>query len=217
MLKNKADFILKYTDSGARPLKKEIDSTQFKLIFIAPSFTTHQMMAIGFKDLAIELWEFKKYSNNTYLFNKIESQHKDESITKIGRTKDIKSVSAEIVIYSEDSHLQKCDERIRDVYNELREMILSISPTISVKVNKKYIAFVNNRNFVSVFTKKSRLELHLGLKKGELNDPIHLAIDTSKRPYQVSTTRSEVNVDEKSNLGHIRSLMVQAYDKTIPN
>jgi hypothetical protein len=106
-------------EKTTKPLKKEIDWTQSRVILIAPFFTMHQRMATGFKDLAIELWEIKKYSNNTYLFNKTESQYKDESITKISRSKDSKSVSAGIVVYSEDSHLEKCDGRIKGVYNEL--------------------------------------------------------------------------------------------------
>lgn len=214
MLNNKADFKAKYEEKTTKPLKKEIDWTQSRVILMAPFFTMHQRMATGFKDLAIELWEIKKYSNNTYLFNKIESEYKDESITKISKSKDSESVSKGIVVYSEDSHLAKCDERTKGVYNELRDKILSISPSISVKVNKVYIAFVNKRNFVSVFTKRSRLELHLGLKKGELNDPRHLTRDLSKNPYQPSTTQYAVSVDGKSDLGYILSLIIQAYDKT---
>jgi predicted transport protein len=176
----------------------------------------HQRMATGFKDLAIELWEIKKYTNNTYLFNKIESQYKDESISKISRSKDSEAIGKVIVVYSEDSHLEKCDESIKGVYNELRDKILSISPAIRVNVNKKYIAFVSKRNFVSVFTKRSTLELQLALKKGELNDPRHLARDLSKYPYQPSTTQYAVNVDDKSDLGYILSLIIQAYDKANP-
>lgn len=65
----------------------------------------------------------------------------------------------EIVTYTEDSHLQKCDNRVKEIYNELKDMILTLSPTITVKVNKMYIAFKNNdRNFVSIHTKRSELE-----------------------------------------------------------
>lgn len=70
MLKNKAEFVLKYNEKAATPLKRDdVDWTQSKVIFVAPFFTTHQKMAIDFKDLAIELWEVKKYSNNTIHFN----------------------------------------------------------------------------------------------------------------------------------------------------
>ena len=50
-------------------------------------------------------------------------------------------------------------------------LVLTISPTISVKANKYYIAFINKRNFIYLKTKRTKIELNLSLKKGELNDP----------------------------------------------
>jgi hypothetical protein len=45
-------------------LKKDnVDWSQSRVIFISPQFTTYQRKAIEFKDLPIELWEVKKYSN----------------------------------------------------------------------------------------------------------------------------------------------------------
>ncbi len=85
-----------------------------------------------------------------------------------------------------------------------------------MKVKKAYIAFVNNRNFLSVRIKRSRLELNLALKKGELNDQKQVAVDISDKRHDYSTTQYAMNVDDKSDLGHILSLIVQAYDKTNP-
>ena len=72
---------------------------------------------------------------------------------------------------------------------------------------KKNIAFVNNRNFVSVRTKRSRLELNLALKKGELNDPRRVALEISEKRLDYTTTQYALNVDDKSDLGYILSLM----------
>ncbi|MEP6576597.1 MAG: DUF5655 domain-containing protein [Nitrososphaerota archaeon] len=91
---------------------------------------------------------------------------------------------------------------------------MTISPTITVKAKKVYIAFVNNRNFVYLHTKRSRLEMHLSLKKGELNDPKNVAIDISHRHRHHSIANYAVIVDYKSDLGYVLSLIAQAYDKT---
>jgi hypothetical protein len=68
LLNNKADFILVYneTGEGKRLKKNEVDWSQSRVIFISPSFTIYQRKAIEFKDLPIELWEVKQYSNNTF-------------------------------------------------------------------------------------------------------------------------------------------------------
>ena len=65
MLNNKADFILEYNESQKSTLRRsDVDWSQSRVIFISPSFTNYQKEAINFKDLPIELWEIKRYSNN---------------------------------------------------------------------------------------------------------------------------------------------------------
>lgn len=80
---------------------------------------------------------------------------------------------------TEERHLDRCDNPIKDIYDKLKHSILSISPNIAVKSNKYYIAFINKRNFIYLKTKRSKLQLNLNLKKGELNDPKNIAIDIS--------------------------------------
>jgi hypothetical protein len=64
MLNNKADFILLLQDNKKKAYKKDdIDWSQSKVIFIADAFTRYQQESINFKDLPIELWEMKQFSN----------------------------------------------------------------------------------------------------------------------------------------------------------
>jgi RecB family endonuclease NucS len=64
MLNNKADFILEYNENTKHTLKRnDVDWSQSRVMFISPSFTTYQKGAINFKDLPIELWEIKKYTD----------------------------------------------------------------------------------------------------------------------------------------------------------
>jgi predicted transport protein len=116
------------------------------------------------------------------------------------------------VTYSENYHLEKCDNTIKDIYHQIKNMILSISPAIAVKANKYYIAFINRRNFIYLKTRRSKLELNLSLKKGELNDPKQIAIDMSTT-LRHNPCEYTLIVDGKSDLVYIHSLIKQAYDK----
>ena len=144
LLKNKAEFILLYNEKTSKSIRKEkVDWSQSRVIFIAPFYTTYQRKAIEFKDFPIELWEIKKYSNNTILFNQVQAPEKGESITKIGQSSEVvRSISREIVTYTEEYQLEKCDSRIKDVYKELKDLILSLSPEITMKVTKILFRFV---------------------------------------------------------------------------
>ena len=86
MLNNKADFNLEYNENNKNTLKRnDIDWSQSRVIFISPSFTSHQKEAINFEDLPIELWEVKRYNNKTIIYNQIQASGAQESVKTISR------------------------------------------------------------------------------------------------------------------------------------
>jgi hypothetical protein len=162
LLNNKADFILVYNEmgEGKRLKKNEVDWSQSRVIFISPSFTIYQRKAIEFKDLLIELWEVKQYSNNTILFNQIQSPEKSESVYKISQKSEVvRTVNREVKVFNEEDHLVGCNDAIQSLYKELRESVLSMSSDIHIISKKKYIAFVRKRNFVDIVVWKSSLSI----------------------------------------------------------
>jgi hypothetical protein len=111
LVNNQAEFILLYNEKNKNPLRKEdVDWSQSRVIFISPFFTTYQRKAIEFKDLPMELWEARLYSNNTILFNQIKSPEKSESITKISQKSAlVRSVNQQVRVYNEDNHFEGCN------------------------------------------------------------------------------------------------------------
>ena len=82
--------------------KNDVDWSQSRVIFVSPNFTNYQKKGIEFKDLPIELWEVKLYSNSTILFNQIQSPEKSESITTISQRSEIVKTSREVRTYDEE-------------------------------------------------------------------------------------------------------------------
>ena len=182
MLNNKAEFILEYNERCNASLKRDdVDWSQSKVIFISPSFTTFQLEAINFKDLPIELWEAKRYSNNTVRFD----QHKPSSTTASIKTVSKKSevveaISREVKTYSEEGHLKVAEPNIVELYNRFKELVLAISPELSIKPMKQYIAFRSKTNITDVVILKKSLKIFVNLPKGKLEDPKKLARDVSE-------------------------------------
>lgn len=214
LLNNKAEFILAYNESTKESLRKDdVDWSQSRVIFVSPSFTTYQKQAIGFKDLPIELWEVKQYSNKTILFNQIQSPEKSESIAKISQKSAlVQAVSKEIKTYTEDLHLEKADENIKSLYKEIRESILSIGDSISVKPTAKYVAFIHKTNFVDITVLKSSLKLFLNMKKGTLNDPKKLTRDVSNVGHW-GNGDYEISIKGSEEIGYLLSLIRRSYEK----
>ena len=180
MLNNKADFILEYNENSKETLKRnDVDWSQSRVIFISPSFTTYQKEAINFKDLPIELWEIKRYENQTVNYKQIKTSGAQESVKTISRQDEtIEKVAKEIKVYTEDEHLDKGTEETKELYETFKSAILNLDE-LEVKPKKKYIAFVSGSNVVDIHIQKNAVKMWLNLQQGDLNDPKEIARDVS--------------------------------------
>lgn len=212
MLNNKAEFILEYNERCNGSLKRDdVDWSQSKVFFISPSFTTFQLEAINFKDLPIELWEVRRYSNNTVRFDQHKPAASVASIKTVSKKSDVvEAISREVKTYTEEGHLKVAQPNIAELYNRFREFVLSISPNISVKPMKQYITFRTKTNITDVVVLQKSLKVFLNLPKGKLDDSKKLARDVAEvghwgnGDYQI-----QINTDD--DLEYIISLVRQSF------
>jgi predicted transport protein len=213
MLNNKADFILEYNESKQQTLKRnDVDWSQSRVLFISPGFTTYQREAINFKDLPIELWEIKRFTNNTVSYTQIQKSNVQESIKTISKNdKSVQKIAKEIKVYTEQEHLDFASEEIKDLYEKFRSAILNLGD-IEVKPRKLYIAFVAGTNVVDIEIQKKAIKLLLNMRKGELSDPENIMKDVSNKGHWGNGDyRVVVNSDD--DLEYILSLIKQSLKK----
>ncbi|WP_078544808.1 DUF5655 domain-containing protein [Litchfieldia alkalitelluris] len=199
MLNNKADFILEYNENCEGNLKRDdVDWSQSRIIFISPIFTTYQKQSINFRDLPIELWEVKKYENETVQFQQIQSTETTESINTISQSTTIERVSQEIKVYSEVDHLEGKPNEINELYQGLKERILNLDDNFTVNPLKKHISFVSNgKIIVDLVILKKAIKIFINLRAWNLNDPRNIARDVSaighwgNGDYQITITTDE--------------------------
>src|SRR5690606_25346858 len=210
MLNNKADFILEYNENNKNTLRRDaVDWSQSRVIFISPSFTTYQKEAINFKDLPIELWEVKRYSNNTISFNKIQKSSAQESIRTIsGQNETIEKVSREIKVFTEQEHLEGISDEVKELYEKFKNAILNLDD-LEVKPKKLYIAFVANTNVVDIRLQRSGLKMWINLPKGHLDDPKGICRDVSQTGHW-GNGDYELQVNSDDDLEYILSLIKQS-------
>lgn len=213
MLDNKAEFILEFNESQHRTLTRaDVDWSQSRVLFLSQKFTTYQLEAINFKDLPIELWEVKRFENNTVSFDQIQKSSAQKSISTIAKTnRTINKISKEIKVYSESEHLEIATDEIKELYEKVRASILDLSD-LEVKPKKRYIAFVAGRNAVDIKIQKKALKLFLNLKLGELEDPKDLMRDVSDIGHH-GNGDYEVQFSDDENLEYIMSLVKQSIKK----
>ena len=213
MLNHKSDFILEYNETTGKNLKRsDVDWSQSKVIFIAPSFTNYQKEAIGFKDLPIELWEVKRYDNETINYSQIQTSGAQESVKTISRDDDIvEAVNKEIKVYTEKEHLEVASPEILELYETIKNAITNLDG-IELKPKKKYIAFVSDSNIADIHVQKKALKMWINMPKGELDDPKKLARDVSNIGHW-GNGDYELQIRDDENVEYIMSLIKQSYKK----
>ena len=213
MLNNKADFILEYNENTQHTLKRnDIDWSQSRVMFISPSFTTYQKEAINFKDLPIELWEIKKYENQTVSYNQIQTSGAEESIKTISRENDtFSSVNKEIKVYTEDDTLARANEEIKELYKKFKMAILNFG-NIEIKANKFYISFIKNSVNVTDFEVLTKsIKITINLQKNVLNDPKEITRDMSNIG-KMGNGDYQIKIINDNDIEYILSLIKQSYN-----
>lgn len=213
MLEYKADFIVEYNESCNKNLKRDdVDWSQSKVIFVAPSFTSFQKQSSNFKDLPIELWEIKQFENDIIVINPIKKSSSAPSIKQVQSSPnntEISNVVKEIVVYDEDRFLQNKSDDIIELYNIYKETILNLSPNIEALPLKWVMMFKTDRKFAYIEIQKKNLKLWINLKKGQLDDSKGLARDVSSVGH-AGNGDYELTITDTENLEYIMSLVKQA-------
>jgi hypothetical protein len=147
LLNNKADFVLEYNERCNQTLKKDkIDWSQLRVLFVSNAFTKYQIEALGFKDLPIELWQVSKFDNNLLMVDRIRATSASASILSIGKkSSTFQKITKEVKPYTEENHIQKGSPKIQALYGQFRELVLTLSPDISIKPTKRYEGFHQSR------------------------------------------------------------------------
>lgn len=220
MLNNKADFILEYNEKTKKSLKRDdVDWSQSRVLFLANSFTSYQQNAIRFKDLPIELWEVKKYDNESILYNQLKSPDTTESINTISSNKVIESVSKEVRSYSVEDHFKSDWTNSREIFDELRRRILNLDNRIEESPQKYYIGYKFGKSVIFGLTIQ-KMKIIVGLSRvqpKDLNDPNKKVIYRKNSFKYYNKHISDVELLNVDDIDYAMFLIKQVYDSFLKN
>ena len=196
LLERKADFVLKYNEKANKNLKiSDIDWSRSRIIFVSPVYTTYQLNATDFKNIPVDLIKITRYEEGIVdiEFIKKTSDIKVEEMNFMFQQQKLKD---EIKVYTEEDHLNKASETIKELYHVLRNKILELDD-IDLDVKKLYIAFKGKTNICDVEIFKNKMKVMLNVKMGNLYDPLEITEDvTEKGHWGNGDYRVEIYTDE---------------------
>lgn len=178
MLERKADFVLQYnikTKSALTP--QDIDWSQSRIIFVSPIYTSYQLNATDFKNIPVDLVKVTRYEEDIIEIDFIKKTS-NVKVQEINMESSQKDVNKEVVVYTEEDHLNRVSKRVQIIYKALRERILELDD-IDVEAKKLYIAFKGSKNIVDVELRKNEIKIYINMKKGTLTDPLCITRDIS--------------------------------------
>jgi hypothetical protein len=98
------------------------------------------------------------------VFDEVKSPSTKEPIKTIAKNNAVaKKVTEEIKVYTEDDHLKSVDDRVKEMYSELKANILTLGKDIEVRPKKQYVAFRRKQAFVSIVFLRSKLKAYLNV------------------------------------------------------
>ncbi|MGL5750854.1 MAG: DUF5655 domain-containing protein [Paraclostridium sp.] len=162
--------------------------------------------------MPFELWEVKRFSNDTISFNNIKPSKTSESINTIATTSEqINTVNKEVVVYTEEEHLNKSSEYIVDLYNTIKEFILGLDDTITIKPKKLEIGFAyKNKMIVDIHLQKRALKMWLNTTFGSLEDSKGICRDVTNIGHW-GNGDYEIQISNDDDIEYIFSLIKQLY------
>lgn len=213
LLNNKSDFLLVLSQHFNKVLKiEDVDWSQSRIVFVSPAFNSYQKDSVNFKDLPFELWEIKRYSNNTVVLNQHRSNSKEsiETLNPTSSNSSISQVNREVKVYTEERHIEFGSIELEEVYNDIRKRILDLGSDIEIVPRKEYIGFKRGSNFVDIEFQRKQLKFFINMKKGELDDPINISRDVSNVGHY-GNGDYEIRVNKDSDLDYLMVLIKQSY------
>jgi len=215
MLNNKAEFLLEYNEKTKKHLNRDdVNWPQSRIIFISPFFTPHQIAAINFKNLPLELWEINYYDENLIEYEKIEPLESSENIETItGGDKIIKEVVKNLKTYDLDSHLKRGSDTTRKLFYQLKEKILELG-SIKEQTKQEYVAYRigdSYINFCTIKFYKEKLQVFILLPDNDLDDPKKW-IKKIPESYGWAKNLKHFNIQSEKDIRYAVNLIEQSYE-----
>ena len=165
MLNNKDSFVLEYCRKKKVSVDLEIDWSQSRIIFVSPSFNSYQKNSVNFQDIPFELWEIKRFDNNTIVLNQHVSKS-NQSIKKVVSGKDtiIDKVNKEVKVQTKEDFIDGLSEGLKEIINELEEK-LSLFDDVHFNYKKKYLGVWKNKKVI-FYVNRKKDHFHVEIVRG---------------------------------------------------
>lgn len=213
LLDHKADFEVLCKNNK---IDVDIDWTSPRVICVAESYNKFDLDTVEILPMKIELLRYRIYDDNILLVESDSQRSIRISTTKIFEkgSKERKRETKLQKEYTIEGHLHVGSKEIKELFMQLKEMIISLDDSITEEAKAKYIAYKLTTNFVDIVIQKNAIKAFLNVPSGKLNDSSGITRDLTK-PKIIGHWGNgdyEVLVKNKEELLKLFELIKQSYN-----
>lgn len=208
LVDHQGDFTLAAQESLGDDI--DIDWSHPRLILIAESFSRYDEFAVNRIGANIELWEYRRYSDDMLLLEPMFVTQKSR------KESDTPGDDQEILTYTIEDHLEGKKDDVFNLFSALQERIMGLNEDgdILERPLKTYIGYKHGTNFCEVTVQTNELKLWVDIAPTELDDPYELGRDVSEIGHY-GTGNVEVRMNDINDLDKVIYLIEQAYQQML--
>lgn len=156
----------------------EVDWSDIRVICLAPEYKKYDLHAVQVMGANIELWQYKIYENGilsidevykrTNTSNHQETEEYSEKSPVMVEAGKKAALTRKTATYTLEQHFEHLDNSILDLFNAIRDYIISLDSSIEETPKKNYVAYKTSQNFVCMQTYRKKINLYLKLNAEEI-------------------------------------------------
>ncbi len=198
----------------------EVDWSDIRVICLAPEYKKYDLHAVQVMGANIELWQYKIYENG--ILN-VEEVYRQTTTNSHQETEDFNRKNSVMVeagkkaaltrktaIYTLEEHYDNLNGTVLELFNTVRDYIISLDSSIEETPKKSYIAYKTSQNFVCLQTFKNRLRLYLKLNPEQINPMPEQARDVRNIGHD-GTGDFELTIKHLTDFEETKQLINESY------
>jgi len=189
-----------------------VDWNSPRVICIAESYNKYDLDTIDILPINIELLKYRIYENDVLLLDAEGYQKVNISTSGIFKKSDKQQKTIKLQKeYSIDELFKSNWKESRELFNHLREKILSLDKNITEKVTKLYIAYKLENNFCEIVPQAKGLRVHLDIPREKATSQKFQIDDISEKGHW-ATGNTRFYIESLNELDEAMELIKQSYN-----
>lgn len=184
----------------------KIDWQNPRVICVAESYSKFDIDTVEVIPMRIELLKYRYYENGIFSLEPLNASEQKSSIKST-----IDNPSKSPIDYSVEQHLQKPNEKIKNLFKEIRSRIFEIDENIKEKATSMYIGYRVTKTFAEIHLGKNQIKMYL--RPIEYIDPQDM-VEKIPDGYKW-TLNQRVYIKEENQLDYVFGLIEQSYQDVL--